>query len=336
MAYSRTPVLALVAFLALPAVTNAEEGESASVQFRLQQLEEEVAQLREENRRQRLQHALQVHDAPSQLPTQTLSDGSVALPAAFFESPAAQHAPASGADQVQRLAFDKDEIQFTVERLEAKIDQIGYSPTVSLLDKEWSATVTGAMIGEMIFAQQRPVLPSAIVLLFPNAGRDTPTVDIHGKSSKIGVLLRGPDLFGLQAGGALLAYFFGEDFLADIAGVNLIGGYAELKNDHWRFLFGRAGDLINPRQPRTVDFNGGRNAGNLGFTRGQFRVERYLHPSPNTQVTAQFSLNNPIATAYDTTQANLVEDTGWPNLEGRLVLGAGPVVKRYGFETPEI
>lgn len=34
-----------------------------------------------------------------------------------------------------------------------------------------------------------------------------------------------------------------EDFLADIAGVNLIGGYAELKNERWRLLFGRAGDL---------------------------------------------------------------------------------------------
>jgi hypothetical protein len=44
------------------------------------------------------------------------------------------------------------------------------------------------------------------------------------------------------------------------------------------------------------------------------------------------SLSNPIATAYNGELANLVEDNGWPNLEGRVVLGAGPVAKKYGFE----
>jgi hypothetical protein len=131
----------------------------------------------------------------------------------------------------------------------------------------------------------------------------------------------------------LLAYLFGEEFLADAAGINLLGGYVELRNERWRFLFGRAGDLINPRRPGTIDINAGRNAGNLGFTRGQFRAERYLRPSRNTQITAQFALCNPITTAYDSRLSDLVEDNGWPLLEGRVALGVGPIAKKYGVET---
>jgi hypothetical protein len=177
------------------------------------------------------------------------------------------------------------------------------------------------------------VIPSAIVLISPKFGANTPTVDIHGKSTKIGALFRGPDLLGLQTGGAMVAYMFGEDFLADVAGINLIGGYVELKNERWRFLFGRAGDLINPRLPGTFDFNAGRNAGNLGFTRGQFRAERYFYPSRRTKVTAQFALCNPIATGYNKGLVSLIEDNGWPLLEGRVVLGAGAESKKYGVAT---
>ena len=72
-----------------------------------------------------------------------------------------------------------------------RVDESIDSLSVDLLDKEWSATITGAMIGEMIFAEQRAVIPSAIVMISPDFGRDTPTVDIHGKSSKVGVLFRG-------------------------------------------------------------------------------------------------------------------------------------------------
>ena len=100
-----------------------------------------------------------------------------------------------------------------------------------------------------------------------------------------------------------------------------------------RLLFGRAGDLISPRRPGTIDFNSGRNAGNVGFTRGQFRVERYLRPTDNMQLTTQFALCNPIATAYNGQLSSLVEDNGWPLLEGRVVFGVGPASKRFGVET---
>ncbi len=332
-------MLALLALLAFAAV--ARGGYPGSVESRLQQLEQEVVRLREENRQQQLELESQALRGSVFLPDRAPSNAAVAIPTAYDElspievtppPPPPPPPPRNRGDSLQQLASDVEETRLTLQRLETKVDQLGDNMTVSLLDKQWSATITGAMIGEMICSEQRPIIPSAIVLLSPDCGNNTPTLDVHGKSSKIAVLFRGPDYKGFQTGGGMLAYFFGENFLADIAGINLIGGYVELKNDRWRFLFGRAGDLINPRRPDTIDFNSGRNAGNVGFTRGQFRAERYIPLSCNSQITAQFALCNPIATAYNGNLSDLVEDNGWPLLEGRTVLGIGPVTKKFGVE----
>jgi hypothetical protein len=331
--YSRKLVMASLALLVLTTAGSGQQTSAESSEARLSQLEQDLVRLREENRRQRLENESQSYALQTLLSGQSPSGVPLAIPSAYRESTSDQGVPVGQGDEMSPFPSDTAQMHFRIQRLETNVDQLQDSLSVSLLDKEWSATVTGALIGEMIFSEQRPVIPSAIVLISPDFGRDTPTIDIHGKSSKIGVLFRGPDFLELQTGGALLAYLFGEEFLADTAGINLLGGYVELRSERWRFLFGRAGDLINPRQPGTIDINAGRNAGNLGFTRGQFRAERYLRPSRNTQITAQFALCNPITTAYDSILTNVVEDNGWPILEGRLVLGAGPVAKHFGVET---
>lgn len=330
---SRNPVMVSVVLLALTTVAAGQQAATESTEARLLQLEKEVVRFREENQRQRIEIASQSSVLQTLLSQRQPSADTSVLPSAHGHSSVAQEVEVEPADELWPLAPGMGQWQLRLHRLETNVDQLQDSLSVSLLDREWSATITGALIGEMIFSEQRPVIPSAIVLISPDFGRDTPTVDIHGKSSKIGVLFRGPDFLELQTGGALLAYLFGEQFLADVAGINLLGGYFELRNERWRFLFGRAGDLINPRRPGTIDINAGRNAGNLGFSRGQFRVERYLRPNPHTQFTAQFSLCNPIATAYEGNLTNVVEDNGWPLLEGRMVFGAGPVATKYGIET---
>lgn len=324
MSHFRILTLLSIVFVAAAEVASGDVSAPLSVEERLWQLEQEVARLRE-NRRQGPSEFRQSDACPTRQ--------SVALTTSDIDPASSQRDPTIHGEELGRLSSNVSQLQLSLQRLETELDQIGDSLSVSLLDKEWSATITGAMIGEMIFAEQRPVIPSAVVLISPDFGTDTPTIDIHGKSTKVGALLRGPDLVGLQTGGAVVAYLFGEDFLADVAGINLIGGYVELKNDRWRFLFGRAGDVVNPRRPGTVDFNSGRNAGNIGFTRGQFRAESYFHPSQDTQVSAQFALCNPIATGYDKGLVSLIEDNGWPLLQGRIVLGAGREVEKYGFVT---
>jgi hypothetical protein len=330
---SRNPMMAMVVLLALATAAAGQEKAAESTEARLLHLEQEVLRLREENQRQRVEIASQFSVLQTLHPEQSRSGEPAAPLPSYHHSSISRDGQEDSGRLPWPLSPDTAQWDLRLQRLETNFDRLQDNLSVSLLDREWSGTITGELIGEMIFSEQRPVIPSAIVLISPDFGRETTTIDIHGKSSKIGVLLRGPDFLELQTGGALLAYLFGEEFLADVAGINLLGGYVELRNERWRFLFGRAGDLINPRRPGTIDINAGRNAGNLGFSRGQFRVERYLHPTPQAQITAQFSLCNPIATAYEGRLADLVEDNGWPLLEGRVAYGVGPVAREFGIET---
>ena len=145
----RKLVLASTAFLALAGVASGDPPES--VEVRLSQLEREVTQLREENRRQRFELESQSHKAPTLLSEQMLSSEPAAIPAAYDRFSSSQYVLAIPVDELQRLSSDIKQTQFSLQHLESRVDQFGDSLTVSLLDKEWSATVTGALIGEMIF-----------------------------------------------------------------------------------------------------------------------------------------------------------------------------------------
>jgi hypothetical protein len=78
------------------------------------------------------------------------------------------------------------------------------------------------------------------------------------------------------------------------------------------------------------------NAGN-NFP-GQFRIERYLHPSDDSQWTIQFAMSDPIATGVATQNPisalitgtpalRITEDNGWPSLEGRIAYSVGELTQ---------
>jgi hypothetical protein len=178
----------------------------------------------------------------------------------------------------------------------------------------------------MLFSDKRPFLPSGVILITPNLGQNTPTFEAHAKSTCLGAALAGPEILGLQSGGLFLTYLYGEQFEADRYGFYVVRAYGELKNEYVRFAIGLNGDVINPLSPTTINFNAGNLAGNLGYYRAQFRVERYFHFSESAQVTAQFALSNPVTTSFadfDQLPAHLLEDNGWPNVEGRVAIGLG-------------
>lgn len=231
-----------------------------------------------------------------------------------------------------QLQSGMKEIKTGMEQLQQGLETVGKNLRVTTVDENWKVAVFGSITGEMVFAEQRPVIPSGIVLLSPDFGRDTPTVEVHGKQSSLGAALVGPNIGGLKAGGLLLTYFYGEDYLADQPGFFIVRGYGELKNDFWRFAVGADADIINPLSPQMLDFNAGQGAGNMGFFRGQFRVERYFHFGCH-QLTTQLALGNPITTSFDGNVRNLLEDNGWPNVDMRIAIGLGPECERNGAKS---
>ncbi|PHS11128.1 MAG: hypothetical protein COA78_10325 [Blastopirellula sp.] len=208
---------------------------------------------------------------------------------------------------------------------------------VSTLSPYFNLRVFGSLTGEMLYAESRPVIPSGIVLLTPDLGQKTDTFEVHGKSSSLGLMFSGPEIGSFQTGGTFLSYLYGQTFQEDQYGMYIVRAYGELKNDHMRFAIGYQGDIINPRAPGTINFNQGNGVGNMDFFRGQFRFEKYLHFSPEHQMTLQFALSDPVATSFasfDKAPANLLETNGLPNFESRIGIELGPKPKQPGASRP--
>jgi hypothetical protein len=151
-------------------------------------------------------------------------------------------------------------------------------------------------------------------------------------------MLIGPEICGFQSGGQLLIYLYGESPFANLYGAFFAFAYGELKNDDWRFAFGLNQDVFNPLNPNTLNFGYGLDAGNTGFIRGSFRVERFLKPTDDFQITLQSAIGQPVvsefATPFPGSDLTLGETNGWPNVEGRVALGFGNLEQLYGSPLP--
>jgi hypothetical protein len=111
--------------------------------------------------------------------------------------------------------------------------------------------------------------------------------------------------------------------------------YVEVKNDQFRFLAGQTWDVISPLMPSMLMYSVGWDAGNIGYRRGQVRLERYLAVSDGMLLTLQGSLNQnvfgdaitvtgPVSGGTATTTYTLQpEPSGWPIIEGRAAVTLG-------------
>jgi len=295
------------------------------IQQRLERLEVQNADLAFQN--QKLRNSLGIGAPGERLPQKTW--GSDVMPASAAESPAG-----SAQGQAAEIAAGMLELKTGMEKLGAGVQQLGDNLTVTTAYKDYGFKLAlfGALSGEMIFADARPLIPTAVTVISPDFGRNTQIAEISARSSYLGAAAVGPSFGNLQSGGLILAYFYSSTIIDDAYGFFIARAYGELKNECGRFSVGVDGDVINPLNPEMIVFTVGNGAGNLGFLRAQFRIEQYFHPSNESQVTAQFALTDPIPTNYEnfSLKEGLTESNGWPNLEGRLALGVGPMVPRGG------
>ena len=103
-------------------------------------------------------------------------------------------------------------LQSGMEQLGAGVEELGKNLTVTTANKQHGSKIAlfGALTGEMVFAEKRPVIPSAITLISPDFGNNTQTAEVHAKSSYLGAAVIGPQVGCFQTGGLALAYFYGE------------------------------------------------------------------------------------------------------------------------------
>jgi len=227
----------------------------------------------------------------------------------------------------QSDAMDKGQTSETtadeLKKLSEAVEKLSKNSKVTV-GEGINLRIFGTLQGTMTYNTARPVAPGTEMYLLPASpfGFDSSTVDVHARASSLGALLTGPKVKEWETRGLFLVYFYNDNLISDSYGILPYQLWGDIKNDEWRFAAGLQKDIFNPLEPTMLTYGMMYGSGNAGNYRGQFRVERYIKPSDELQWTVQAGLSEPIATLVDN-RLSISEDNGWPNIEGRVVLGLG-------------
>jgi hypothetical protein len=218
--------------------------------------------------------------------------------------------------------------------LDQKLDALSKNLTITTGDPNIKVIFGGAIIADFLFNSARPVAPGTPFFLTPGPlpGFHQQTFDASARQTTLSALVSGPELCGYQSSAVILANFYSSSLIEDLWGFLPLQAYAQLKNDDWRFAAGLQLDIFNPLNPTVLPLSYLGASGNTGAFRGQARVERYLHPSDDQQITLTAGLSDPIPTTVSNT-FRLSEDNGWPNIEGRVAWAWGPLTGEGALAT---
>jgi hypothetical protein len=187
----------------------------------------------------------------------------------------------------------------------------------------------GILWGDMIYASRRTVPGQFILWVESEEKQGEDSFIIDARRSRVGIDVKGPTvgLFGgITGGGKVEVDFFGTFVTANQPAVRLRHVYWEAKNDDVRFLVGQTWDLISPLLPSTVNFSVGWAAGNVGFRRTQFRIERYFHVTDDIIWTVEGALAQDVIQDFTggSTAADIIrEPVDWPIIQGRTAVTFG-------------
>ena len=227
---------------------------------------------------------------------------------------------------------DSQEKQELVEQaklptIEESVTELSKKLTVTLLDDNFKLTLGGAITADFFFNSARPVAPGTPYYLTPGpvSGIRQNTFDASARQTALFALITGPKIGDFETGAQVRANLYSNPIIADQYGLLPLQAFGYLKNGDWRFAAGLQPDIFNPLNPTVLPFTVLIATGNTGLIRSQARIERFIHPSDESQVTFTLGVSEPIPTLVDD-EFRISEDNGWPNVEGRAGLALGPLV----------
>ncbi|MFN9570648.1 MAG: hypothetical protein ACK59G_12050, partial [Cyanobacteriota bacterium] len=160
--------------------------------------------------------------------------------------------------------------------------------------------------------------------------------DLSAQQSMVYAAFQGPK-WGAWTPGGFALFTLQDNLLAEGYSFTPIAFYGEISDGRWRIVAGQNFDVFAPRDPDTIPTGKLAATGNPGAYRPQFRLERSFEAGPSFGGIVQLAAASPITTALpdEVDVANLqteevVEDNGWPNVEGRISLGFGETTERAG------
>ena len=160
--------------------------------------------------------------------------------------------------------------------------------------------------------------------------------DLSAQQSMVYAAFQGPK-WGSWTPGGFAMFTLQDNLLAEGYSFTPVAFYGEIGNGRWRVVAGQNFDVFAPRDPDTIPTGKLAATGNPGSYRPQFRVEHSFEAGRGFGGIVQLAASSPITTALpdEVDVANLqteevVEDNGWPNVEGRISLGFGETSERAG------
>jgi hypothetical protein len=216
--------------------------------------------------------------------------------------------------------------QEQIAALGQNLEALSKHLTVVSADENFKLVLGGAVTADFLFNSRRPVAPGTPFFLTPGPppGFHQQTFDAHARQTTLYALAYGPKIGDFETSGVIVACLYSSSLIQDLYGFLPIQAYAQLKNDDWRFAAGLQLDIFNPLNSTILPISLLGGSGNTGAFRGQARVERYLHPSDDQQITLTAGISDPIPTTVSP-QFRISEDNGWPNVEGRAAWALGPL-----------
>jgi len=221
---------------------------------------------------------------------------------------------------------------------EYRPEQQEFDPA-SLLSPASPLQLSGAVDTVMMFSTKDRPFPSGMPLfLFPESpfGLDSNTFDLHARQSNVRAVYSGPEIGNYKVGANVVAFFQNDSLSTDDYGLLVFNAYGELKNDQWRFAAGLQRDIFNPLAPNVIYLTQLYASGDAGSYRGQLRAERSIQRRESFDVKLQLGFSEPISTLVTSNQGRFTEDNGWPNVEGRIEFGFGPICTIRGTQSRSV
>jgi hypothetical protein len=236
------------------------------------------------------------------------------------ELPMATTTRLDGDDRLRPASFFRP-----AKRLAGCKDRCG-DPFSSLSIGEFTLRGYGTVWCDILYATSRTEPARFTLWIASEQEQGEAAFDLDARRSRIGVDITGPPiaLWGdLSSGGRFEVDFLGNFTTDNQPDTRLRHVYFEAQNERRRLLVGQTWDVVSPLLPNTVNFPVAWAAGNVGFRRNQFRIERYGFPG-DTRIGMQAAIAQNVIQdlASGFNSVGVTRETGnWPMIQTRMVIG---------------
>ncbi|MGI5832245.1 MAG: hypothetical protein ACOX6D_06900 [Thermoguttaceae bacterium] len=200
----------------------------------------------------------------------------------------------------------------------------------------FTITPYGFLWADIAWNSSRSATDGCCLYSLSDAVDDSQGASVDARMSRIGAMINGPGFPGnpcWKMRGVLEADFEGQvNSTRNRGQLQLRKAFVELNNEHadLRFLFGQDWDIISPLAPQMLNYVPAGFAGNIGYRRCQFRVDKGFRFSADCRILWQLAIVDSYGADYNSTSGVASQSGGWPIIEGRYAVTLGKCSRPEG------